>query len=45
MLRWLVGNCDVFGLAAQNWMLVFAVALLLYVVTVLVLRRRRTGPV
>ena len=46
MLRWLVGNCDVFGFTAQNWMLVVAAALLLYAVSLLLLaRRHRAGPV
>ena len=42
MLRWLVGNFDVFGYSGQNWMLVVAGALLLYVLTLLLTRQSRT---
>jgi hypothetical protein len=42
MLHWLVGNCDVFGVRAQNWMLVAAGALALYVLMLVLIRQRRT---
>jgi hypothetical protein len=41
MLNWLVGTCELFGLSGQNWMLLAAGALLIYVVTLLILRRHR----
>jgi hypothetical protein len=40
MLHWLVGNCHLFGFTAQNWMLVVAGALALYVLTLLLARQR-----
>lgn len=40
MLHWLVGNCELLGFAAQNWMLVMAGALALYVVVLLARQRR-----
>jgi hypothetical protein len=43
MLNWLVGNCDLFGLAGQNWMLLIGGALLLYVAMLAMARRRRAG--
>ena len=42
MLHWLVGNCDVFGFAGQNWMLVVAGGLLAYI-AVLAIGRRHAG--
>ena len=41
MLHWLVGNCDVFGFSAQNWMLVVAGVLLIYVLTLVLGRQKR----
>ena len=41
MLHWLVGNCDLFGFNAQNWMLVVTGALVLYLLTLLVTHERR----
>jgi hypothetical protein len=41
MLHWLVGNCELFGLTGQNWMLVVAGALALYVVMLMLARPRR----
>jgi hypothetical protein len=32
MLDWLVGNIDIFGVAAQNWMALMALALAAYAV-------------
>jgi hypothetical protein len=43
MLNWLTGNCDLFGLAGQNWMLVVAGGLLLYIAALAVSRRRHAG--
>ncbi len=40
MLHWLTGNCRVFGLNGQNWMLVIAGALVVYFVVLALLRRR-----
>lgn len=40
MLDWLLGSWDVFGLDGQNWMWVFGLALLLYIATLLIVRRR-----
>lgn len=40
MMGWLVGNCEMFGLAGQNWMLVVAGAVVAYVVVLLLLRWR-----
>lgn len=44
MLNWLVGNCNLFGLPAQNWMLAVGGALALYVLTLVVARQRRANP-
>lgn len=41
MLNWLTGNCELFGLAGQNWMLVVAGGLLLYIVVLAIGRRRQ----
>ena len=43
MLNWLTGNCDLFGLAGQNWMLVVAGGLLLYIAALAICRRRHAG--
>ncbi len=43
MLDWLTGNCDLFGLPGQNWMLVIGGGLLLYSVTMLAARWRQGG--
>jgi hypothetical protein len=40
MLSWLVGNCDLFGMACQNWMWLTGGGLLLYVATLAIARRR-----
>jgi hypothetical protein len=40
MLYWLVGNCELFGYIVQNWMLVVAGVLALYVVTLLLAGQR-----
>ena len=40
MMNWLVANCEMFGLAGQNWMLVVAGALVAYVVVLLLLSWR-----
>ena len=44
MLHWLVGSCHVFGLNAQNWMLVIAGALVVYLIGLALLRRRHHIP-
>lgn len=43
MLNWLTGNCELFGLTGQNWMLVVAGGLLLYIVVLAISRRRQAG--
>ncbi len=40
MLGWLVGNCELLGITAQNWMVVAAGALVLYVLALLAARLR-----
>jgi hypothetical protein len=40
MLYWLVGNCDLFGLAIQNWVLVAAGAFALYIFSLLLMRQK-----
>ena len=42
MLQWLISDCRLFGLTAQNWMWVFPSALLLYAAVLIVIRRRQT---
>jgi ABC-type sugar transport system substrate-binding protein len=39
MLNWLVGNCDIFGLHAQNWMLLIGALFALYIAWLAVTRR------
>ena len=42
MLDWLIGNCcDLLGVTLQNWMIVFAGVLIVYVAALCVLGRRR----
>ena len=43
VLNWLISDCDLFGLAAQNWMWVFPGGLLLYIAVLIFVRRRQTG--
>jgi hypothetical protein len=43
MLSWLVGNCDLFGLSGQNWMVLIGGGLLLYAAMLLIARRRHAG--
>jgi hypothetical protein len=43
VLQWLISDCQLFGLPAQNWMWVFPSGLLLYLVVLTVIRRRKTG--
>jgi hypothetical protein len=43
MLQWLISDCQLFGLPAQNWMWVFPSGLLLYLVVLTFIRRRKTG--
>ena len=38
-MNWLVGNFDLFGLSGQNWMLVVAGMVAIYIVTLLIGRR------
>jgi hypothetical protein len=38
-MNWLIGNIDLFGLQAQNWMLVIAAGLLVYIAWLAVSRR------
>jgi hypothetical protein len=41
MLDWLVGNFQLLGFSGQNWMWLSGVGLAVYVVTLVVARRRR----
>ncbi len=41
MLNWLTGNCELFGLTGQNWMLVVAGGLLLYIGVLAIGQRRQ----
>ena len=43
MLNWLTGNCELFGLSGQNWMLVVAGGLLAYIAVLALGRRRHVG--
>jgi len=38
VLDWLIGNCELFGLPGQNWMLVSGGGLLLYIATLVIAR-------
>jgi hypothetical protein len=40
MLAWLVGNCDLFGVACQNWMWLTGGALALYAATLVIASSR-----
>jgi hypothetical protein len=42
VLDWLISDCRLFGLTAQNWMWVFPSALLLYFAVLSFIRRRQT---
>ena len=43
-MQWLVGNCEVFGFGVQNWMLVVAGVFALYVLALVLMRRRAPLP-
>ena len=43
VLQWLISDCRLFGLPAQNWMWVLPSGLLLYLAVLTVIRRRQTG--
>ena len=43
VLDWLISDCRLFGLTAQNWMWVFPSALLLYMAVLILVRRRHAG--
>ena len=43
MLDWLVGNYELLGVTGQNWMLLIAGGLLLYIVMLFILRSRHAG--
>ena len=43
VLDWLISDCRLFGLPAQNWMWVFPSALLLYIAVLTFIRRRQTS--
>ena len=43
MLNWLTGNCDLFGLPGQNWMLIVGGGLLLYIAALAISRGRHAG--
>ncbi len=40
MLDWMIGNCDLFGLPCQHWMLVFGAGLALYLAVALIAQAR-----
>jgi LPXTG-motif cell wall-anchored protein len=42
MLNWLVGDCKLFGVAGQNWMLVVGGGLLLCIAVLVIAQRRQT---
>ena len=42
VLNWLSANSVVFGIPAQNWMLVFGVGLLIYIAAVVIADRRQS---
>jgi len=44
VLNWLAANSVVFGVPAQNWMLVFAGGLLIYIAAVVIADRRNPRP-
>jgi hypothetical protein len=41
MLNWLMSDCRLFGLTAQNWMWVFPGSLLLYMAVLMFVRGRQ----
>ncbi len=43
VLQWLIKDCHLFGLPAQNWMWVFPSGLLLYIAVLILMGRRQTG--
>jgi cytochrome c-type biogenesis protein CcmH/NrfF len=43
VLHWLISDCRLFGLTAQNWMWVFPSGLLLYIAVLILVRRRQAG--
>jgi hypothetical protein len=43
MLNWLTGNCDLLGFNGQNWMLLLAGGLLVYIAVLVIGRRRQTS--
>jgi hypothetical protein len=43
MMNWLVGDCQIFGLVIQNWMLLIGGGLLLYFAVLAIAGRRRQG--
>jgi hypothetical protein len=43
MLNWLTGNCNLLGFNGQNWMLVLAGGLLLYIAVLVIGHRRQAS--
>jgi len=43
VMNWLTGDFEIFGIDAQNWMLVAAGGLLLYIAILMIARRRQPG--
>jgi hypothetical protein len=41
VIYWLISDCRLFGVTAQNWMWVFPGVLLLYMAVLVLVRRRR----
>ena len=41
MIYWLMSDCRLLGVTAQNWMWVFPAVLLLYMAVLVLVRRRR----
>lgn len=42
VLQWLVGDCQLFGLTGQNWMLLVGSGLLFYIAGMVIVRRRQS---
>jgi hypothetical protein len=43
VLQWLISDCHLFGLSAQNWMWVLPCGLLLYLAVLIAIRHRQAG--
>jgi len=43
MLDWMIGNCNLFGLPCQHWMLVFGGGFAAYLIVLIVAPARQDG--